>query len=157
MFKLQKTKLFLTALLLASGLFFGLRATAVAATEMYFPATFAQAAAEPPACDTEEERAQSGRRCLESDCKPADGAALTKDNCKIVDRLIQVINVLSAFVGIIIVIMIVVGGIQYSASRDNPQATAAAKGRVFNAILALVLYLFLFAFLQWIVPGGVFN
>lgn len=142
---------------MATGLFISLKAVPVAAAELQLPATFAQAAPEPPACDTEEDRAKSGRRCLEADCKPADGAALTKDNCKIVDRLIQIINILSAFVGIIIVIMIVVGGIQYSASRDNPQATAAAKGRVFNAILALVLYLFLYAFLQWIVPGGVFN
>lgn len=97
------------------------------------------------------------------DTKPKDdestgqGAPLTKDNCTIVKYIITFINALSAIVGIVVVIMIVVGGIQYSASRDNPQATAAAKGRIVNAVIALVFFLFAFAFLQWIVPGGAFS
>lgn len=88
---------------------------------------------------------------LEGDCKNAD---LSQD-CVIVDYLILFINVLSGIVGVVIVIMITIGGIQYSTARDNPQAAAAAKGRITNAVMALVFYLFIFAFLQYIVPGGV--
>lgn len=63
---------------------------------------------------------------------------------------------MSAVVGIVVVIMIAFGGIKYSASRDNPQATAAAKQHITNALLALVLYIFMFAILEYLVPGGVF-
>lgn len=76
------------------------------------------------------------------------------DNCKILKYLVQFVNLLSAVVGIVVVIMIAIGGLQYSASRDNPQATAAAKAKIQNALLGLVAYLFVYAFLQYIIPGG---
>ncbi len=80
------------------------------------------------------------------------------NNCRIIQNyLVPFIQVLSAVVGIVVVIMIVVGGIQYSISRDNPQAVAAARQRIFNALLALVVYLLMVVFLQWLVPGGVFS
>lgn len=86
------------------------------------------------------------------DCKAAD---IDASNCGILSYFLDAINLLSALVGIIVVIMIVVGGIQYSTARDNPQAAAAAKDRIRNALLALFGYLFVYAFLQYIVPGGV--
>lgn len=66
------------------------------------------------------------------------------------------IDVLSAGVGIVVVIMIIVGGIQYSAAGGDAQKVAAAKSKIFNALLALVAYLFLAAVLQWLIPGGWF-
>ena len=78
------------------------------------------------------------------------------NDCEIIRYLLLFINGLSALVGIVIVGAITVGGIQYSAAGDNPQATMAAKKRIGSAIGALLLYIFMFAFLQWIVPGGVF-
>jgi len=80
-----------------------------------------------------------------------------KNNCGIVRYLIKFIDALSAIVGIVIVIMIAIAGIQYSAARDNPQAVVAARAKIFNAILALVVFIFSFAFLQYIVPGGIFK
>jgi hypothetical protein len=73
------------------------------------------------------------------------------------DGLNAIIQLLSLAAGVIIVIFVVIGGIQYSTSRDNPQATAAAKGRIVNAIVAAVMFLLLYSFLEWIVPGGFFN
>lgn len=67
-----------------------------------------------------------------------------------------VINILAAGVGVITVLMIVIGGIQYSTSGANPQAVGAAKGRIANAIIALIMFAFIYAFLQWLVPGGIF-
>lgn len=83
------------------------------------------------------------------------GTALSKENCGIIYYLVLLINVLSGLVGIVIVIMITVGGIQYSTARDNPQAAVAAKTRITNAVMALVFFLFIYAFLQYVVPGGV--
>lgn len=68
-----------------------------------------------------------------------------------------IVNVLSAGVGIVVIGMIILGGIQYSIAGDNPQATGAAKQRIANALIALFAFLFIFAFLQWLIPGGLFG
>ena len=68
----------------------------------------------------------------------------------------QLVDVLSAGVGIIVVAMIIVGGIQYSIAGDNPQQLTVAKKRIVNAMMALIALAFAWAFLQWIIPGGVF-
>ncbi len=64
------------------------------------------------------------------------------------------IKFLAVGFGIIITIMIIVGGIQYSSSKGDPQAVAAAKKRLTNAVLALIAFGFLYAFLNFIIPGG---
>jgi hypothetical protein len=80
------------------------------------------------------------------------------NECDIVATYINpIISFLSILVGIVIVISVVLGGIQYSASADNPQAVAAARKRIINAVLAGVAFLFLWGFLEFIVPGGFFN
>lgn len=101
----------------------------------------------------------TGGANLEADCNEdtnGNGTVLDSKDCGIVGYIVTITNVLSAVVGIVIVIMIAVGGIQYSMARDDPQAVNAAKTRIRNAILALVFYLFMFAFLQYLVPGGLF-
>lgn len=95
----------------------------------------------------------SGTGNLEADCK---AESLNKNNCGIIAYLVLLINVLSAIAGIVIVSMVVYGGIQYSVARDNPQAVQVAKSHITNAIMALVIFLFFYAFLNFIVPGGVF-
>lgn len=89
---------------------------------------------------------------FKGDCKSGN---IDKSNCGIIAYLITAINILSGLVGVVVVVMIAIGGIQYSTSRDNPQATAAAKDRIRNAIIALVAYIFMWAFLQYLIPGGV--
>jgi len=89
---------------------------------------------------------------LEGDCKGAD----LGQNCGIVTLLKQIIDILSGLVGLVIVSMIIVGGIQYSSAGDDPQKVSAAKTKITNALLALLVFIFMFAFLQWVVPGGIF-
>ena len=90
---------------------------------------------------------------FQADCKEAQVDAT---NCGIVRHLVTLINVLSGLVGIVCVIMITFWGIQYTVARDNPQMTATARQRILQTVLALVGYLFIYAFLQWVIPGGVF-
>lgn len=80
---------------------------------------------------------------------------LDKTECGIFDFVFKLIKALSAIVGIVVVIMITVAGIQYAASGPDPNAVVAAKKRIINALIALALYVFMFAFLQWLVPGGI--
>lgn len=92
---------------------------------------------------------------FEADCKDENGN-LNSSNCGIIRWIQLIINALSGVVGVTIVIMIIVGGIQYSAAGDDPQKVTAAKSKITNALLALFLFIFMFALLQWLVPGGIF-
>jgi hypothetical protein len=76
---------------------------------------------------------------------------------KIYDWLTLFINFLSAIVGIIVVGSIIWAGIQYSSASADPQKVSAAKNRIKNAVLALVAYLFIYAFLNYLIPGGLFK
>ena len=87
-----------------------------------------------------------------NDC---NDTALNRDNCGIVRYLVIFINVLSAMVGIVVAAVIVIGGIQYSTSGGDPSKVQAAKKRIYNGIIALVAFIFTYAFLQYIVPGGI--
>jgi hypothetical protein len=143
--KTQKIVLALTALL-----------TIATAGLAYAPAISAQ---DPPAvnCAANAKPADPTKPCIGAAPAKATDPALQKKctDCGLVDKyVVPVINFLAAMVGLIVTISIVIGGIQYSASGDDPQKVAAAKHRIINAILALGGFLFLWSFLQWVVPGG---
>lgn len=96
----------------------------------------------------------------ESDCDGDNIRAGIKDpkdpnHCGILNYIALFIRALSGIVGVVVVAMIVIGGIQYSATGGDPGAVASAKKRIVNALLALVIYIFSFALLQYLIPGGV--
>ncbi len=67
------------------------------------------------------------------------------------------VNIMAGAVGVIVVIMLLLGGTQYILAGDKAEATAAARKRMTNAVIALVAFFFMYAFLQWIIPGGIFG
>jgi len=75
----------------------------------------------------------------------------------ITDMLFAFVRLLSDGVGIVVVASIIVGGIQYTVSRGDPQAPAAAVKRIQSSATALLIFIFGWALLQWIIPGGFFN
>jgi hypothetical protein len=79
------------------------------------------------------------------------------DQSPIVHDIQNIVNFLSAAVGVAVIAMIIVGGIQYSLAGDNSSALESAKKRITNAIIALFAFLFAWAFLQWLIPGGIFG
>lgn len=85
------------------------------------------------------------------------GSQLTTEGCGILKFIAVATNALGAIAGVVIVIMIIVGGIQYASAGANPQAVSAAKGKIRNALLALAMFIFMYSFLQWLIPGGVFR
>lgn len=64
-----------------------------------------------------------------------------------------VIKFIGGLIGLMIVITLIVSGIQYSASAGEPANIAKAKDRIFNAVIGLILYIFLAAILTYIIPG----
>lgn len=89
---------------------------------------------------------------------PADVCGPSSTNCNkfITEFVNPAIIVLTALVGIAAIISIIYAGIQYASSADDPGAVSKAKQRIFNTIIGLVAYIFLFAFLNYLVPGGIF-
>lgn len=81
--------------------------------------------------------------------------ACTTQDCLIDTYVNPGIKVLSAMVGVAVVISLVMAGIQYSSAAGDPSKVGAAKDRIAKTIGALIMYIFLYAFLNYIIPGGV--
>jgi hypothetical protein len=82
----------------------------------------------------------------------------SQNNCDFVGKYVNpAINLLSIAFGLIAVISIIMGGIQYTVSGGDPQKVTSAKQRIAKTIVAVLAYFVLYAFLQFLVPGGLFN
>ena len=94
---------------------------------------------------------------LEGDCDVrVTGGRLDGENCGIIGLLNTIFNFVSGGVAIAVIGNIILAGIQYSAAQGDPSAAAKSKKRITDAVLAFLMYLSLFAFIQWLIPGGVF-
>ena len=98
----------------------------------------------------------SSSSTLGNGCAGKTGQKCLQDN-PIVKDLNIIVGFLSGLVGVVVVGVIILGGIQYSMAGDKAEAVSAAKKRITNGLIALVAFLFIFAFLQWLIPGGVFR
>lgn len=75
----------------------------------------------------------------------------------IMDLVLSFVRFMSIGVGIVIAISMIFSGLQYTMSEGNADATQKAKNRIRSAALGFVIYLFTFAILQFLIPGGIFN
>jgi hypothetical protein len=94
------------------------------------------------------------------DCSSTNTTASVKaciNNDPIIKDLQIIVNIMSALVAIVVIGAIILGGIQYAAAGSSPDGVAKAKKRITDAVLAFIVFLFIFAFVQWLVPGGVFG
>ncbi len=89
---------------------------------------------------------EKGKECIENNA--ASGGAIAV-------YLRMVLKFLSGGIGLVIVLMMVIAGIQYITSTGDPARVKAAKDRIVNAITALVLFVMAFAILSFIIPGGI--
>lgn len=100
----------------------------------------------------------SGTALAASPCNKKNPTADSLNAClnenPIVKDIRTITKVLAAGVGVVITGSIIVGGIQYAAAGGNPNAVTAAKQRISNSLIALLTFMFIMAFLEWIIPGG---
>ena len=75
----------------------------------------------------------------------------------IVDVIKTVIGILAVGVGILAVGTTILGGILYSMSGDNPEQLKRAKTIWINTVIGLILFAFLVAITNFLIPGGVFG
>ncbi len=85
------------------------------------------------------------------------GNKATSDISPLEDLIYAIIRFMSVGIGLLVVASIVYAGIQYSASEGKPDAAQQAKNRVRNSIIGLIVYIFAFALIQYLVPGGLFG
>lgn len=71
--------------------------------------------------------------------------------------LLLAINILTAGVGIAAVGGFVYAGILYTSSAGNPEQTKKAIEFIRNIVIGVVAYALMFAFLNFIIPGGLFG
>jgi len=89
-------------------------------------------------------------------CTAGEGEALrADDDCLILKYVVIGINFLSALAGMVIIASIMFAGFQYMTAQDNAGQIEQARKRIIMALTALVLFIFMYALLNFLVPGGV--
>jgi hypothetical protein len=88
-------------------------------------------------------------------CIP-EGSGTIQTN-PIIVYLKAIINFLAVGVGLVAAISIVIAGFQFMTSRDNPQSVQSAIQRIWNSIIAIALFIFMYAILNFLVPGGLIG
>lgn len=71
--------------------------------------------------------------------------------------LLIVLNVLTFGVGIAGTLGIVIAGIMHLTARDDQGQLVKAKNMLINIVIGLVAYAVMWAFLQWLLPGGIIG
>lgn len=96
---------------------------------------------------------------IETSIINCEGEETTSDISKtgLWNLLISVINIFSAGVGILAFGGIIYGSVLYASSGGNSEQTKKAKDLLFNVIVGIVAYYLMFAFINWLIPGGLFN
>ena len=74
----------------------------------------------------------------------------------ILDATFAILKLISDGVGLLVIGSIVFAGIQYSSSRGDPGKTKEAIARIRNTLIALLVYIFAYAILNYVLPAGFF-
>ena len=81
--------------------------------------------------------------------------AILPSSWKIEDILNMILVVVTTGVRITPVGSIVFAGILYITARDNAGQVSKAKTMIMNTVIGIIAYILMWAFLEWIIPGGV--
>jgi|SRR5579862_1853786 len=92
-------------------------------------------------------------------CHNQDAQSL--QNCLHQNPIVKDINVavgvLGGIVGVVVIGSLIFAGIQYSFAGASAQAATNARNRIISSLLAFACFLLIFAFIEWLIPGGVFG
>ena len=69
--------------------------------------------------------------------------------------LMLVVNIMAAGVAMVAVGGLIYGAILYTTSSGSPEQTKKAIGIITNVVIGILAFAVMWAFLQWIIPGGV--
>ena len=79
------------------------------------------------------------------------------ENTGLWSLLLQAINILTVGVGVLALAGIVYGGILYISSGGSPEQVKKARTVFTNVVIGVIAFGGMYALLNFLVPGGVFN
>lgn len=91
--------------------------------------------------------------CQGKNCK----TSLPKGCSAMLDAVFAIVRFLSVGVGVVVVASMVWAGLQYTMARADPNAIGQAKERILNNLIALLIYIFSYAILNYVIPRGFFH
>jgi hypothetical protein len=94
----------------------------------------------------------NGRNCIA--LSDVSGAL---ENNPIIVYALAFLNVMAGLVGLTVAGGLIWGGILYTTARADAGQVEKAKTMFINSTIALVLFIFMYAILQFVIPGGIFN
>jgi hypothetical protein len=84
-------------------------------------------------------------------------AVCNRNQCDLIKKYVNpTINLLAVVFGLVAVISLIMGAINYMTSEGDPQKVSRAKQRIVNTVMAMLAFFFMYAFLQFLIPGGIF-
>lgn len=86
---------------------------------------------------------------LDAGCDGENGEGIWK-------ILNQVVDIMTFGIGVLATVGLVTAGIMYATASGSEERTKKAKNWIFNIVIGLLLYGFMWAILNFIIPGGVF-
>lgn len=89
------------------------------------------------------------------DCESSDGDGV--ENTGLWKLLLNLINILSAGIGLAAIGGAVYGAVLYSSAGANPDNVKKAKEMFVNIGIGVVAYLLMYSLLNYLIPGGLFN
>lgn len=85
-----------------------------------------------------------------------NNATACLQNNPIIEDVKTIIRFLTAGVGVAIAATIIISGIRYITAGADAGAVSSAKKHIVEALIALLLFLFMAALLEWLTPGTLF-
>ncbi len=89
-------------------------------------------------------------------CSGSKDATKTEDT-GLWQLLLITINILTAGVGVLALAGLVYGGILYTSSGGSPEQVKKARAVFTNVVIGVIAFGGMYALLNFIVPGGIFN
>ena len=90
-------------------------------------------------------------------CNNVDVTKSGVQNTGVWSLLLTAINILTAGVGIAAVGGIVYGALLYTSAGGSPEQVKKAMGIITNVVIGVVAYALMYALLNFLIPGGIFN
>ncbi len=76
------------------------------------------------------------------------------DDVNSVDGILQfVLDILMYGIGVAAVLGVIIAGVMYLTARDSEAQVAAAKKRLYEVVIGLVVWVAMFTLMKWLIPG----
>ena len=90
-------------------------------------------------------------------CDNVQDNATSVENTGVWSLLLTAINILTAGIGILAVAGIVYGSVLYASAGGSPEQVKKAMGIISNVVIGIVAYALMYALLNFLIPGGLFD